>query len=115
VMIPLVCLRLPDTNKPVPAGQKAFSCKMNRELCRNEARERRQAGAGLLLRPINIVAKFRIESFNVEAKHAVNPELAQFTRIACAQGIFFLWGKLIAVHDGFEVFQRSLIDRLVHF
>jgi hypothetical protein len=46
-MIPLVCLRPPDTNKPIPAGQKVFRCEISRKLCGSQATKKAASGRGI--------------------------------------------------------------------
>jgi hypothetical protein len=57
----------------------------------------------LLLRPINVVAKLRVETFYIETKHTVHAQLAQFSRVSGSEGLFFFRGEIVFCHDGFEI------------
>jgi hypothetical protein len=69
----------------------------------------------LLLHPVNIFAKLGLKAFDVKTEHAVHAELAQLARIAGAQRVFLIGREIVFAHYSFKVFQRSLINRLVHF
>jgi hypothetical protein len=69
----------------------------------------------LLLRPIDVVAKLRVKTFYIETQHAVHAQLAQLSRISGSEGLFFFRGEIVLCHDGFEIRQRSLNARLIHF
>jgi hypothetical protein len=44
-----------------------------------------------------------METFDVKAKHAVHPQLAQFSGIAGSKGRFFFGGEIVFRHDRLEI------------
>ena len=57
----------------------------------------------LLLLPVNVVAKLGVETFDIEAKHAVHAQLAQLSRISGSERLFFFRGEIVFRHYGFEI------------
>jgi hypothetical protein len=68
-----------------------------------------------LLRPVDVIAKFGLEAFDVEAEHPVHAQLAQPTRITRFERVSFLRGKIVFVHHGFKVLKGLLETSFVHF
>jgi hypothetical protein len=58
---------------------------------------------GSFLRPVNIVTKLGMESFNIKAKHAVYSELSQLSRIAGLKRVSFFGGEFICRHKLLKV------------
>jgi hypothetical protein len=56
-----------------------------------------------LLRPVDIVAKLRMETLYVKTKHPVHAQLAQFSRVAGSEGGLFFVAQVVFTHHGFEI------------
>jgi len=69
----------------------------------------------LFLLPIDVVAKFRLESLDVKAKHSVHTELPELARITIPKRGFFLGRELVIRHDIFEIRQGVLVYGFFHF
>jgi hypothetical protein len=69
----------------------------------------------LFLLPVDVLAEFRLEPLDVKAKHPVDTELPELTRITVAKRGFFFARKLVIRHDTFEIRQGMLVYGLFHF
>ena len=69
----------------------------------------------LFLLPVDVIPKLGMETFDIEAKHAVHAQLAQLSRISGSERVFFLAAQIVFAHYGLEIRLSLLNPRLVHF
>ena len=69
----------------------------------------------LFLLPVDVIPKLGMETFDIEAKHAVHAQLPQLSGISGSEGILFFGCKIVFPHYGLEIRLSLLNPRLVHF
>jgi hypothetical protein len=67
-----------------------------------------------LLRPVDVIAEFGLQAFDVEAEHPVHAQLPQLARITGFERVSFFRGEIVSVHHGFEVLKGFLETSFVH-
>ena len=69
----------------------------------------------LFLLPVDVIPKLGMETFDVEAKHAVHAQLAQLSRISGSERVFFLAARSYSPVRKLEIRLSLLNPRLVRF